>query len=243
MGDVSRGVMLDQSPIFLGGQGGLVGPVMLEYGTVVAAGTIVRKDILKKNRMLLGHTSFAKTIPFHMDLYSNLKRIIKLNTIYISNLISLRRWYLDVRSKFMGSNRMESALHKGAVEKIEMAIEERLKRLGEVAARMPVSIEIYQKSSGILSEKIILKKKEFHERWQEIEQAFKECYDMTGDPLDRDGFLEVIERSADRSNSDYIAAIKNLNEKESGMGVAWLQGIIDEIKRKAWSLLPSLELQ
>ena len=31
IGDVPRGVMLDQAPIFLGGQGGLVGPVLLDF--------------------------------------------------------------------------------------------------------------------------------------------------------------------------------------------------------------------
>ena len=33
VGDVPRGVMLDRAPIFLGGQGGLVGPVRIAYGT------------------------------------------------------------------------------------------------------------------------------------------------------------------------------------------------------------------
>ena len=44
MGDVPDGVMLDQNPIFLGGQGGLVGPCRIAYGTVIAAGSIYRKD-------------------------------------------------------------------------------------------------------------------------------------------------------------------------------------------------------
>jgi bifunctional UDP-N-acetylglucosamine pyrophosphorylase/glucosamine-1-phosphate N-acetyltransferase len=44
IGDVPRGVMLNQSPIFLGGQGGLVGPSRLGYGTVIAAGVIYRGD-------------------------------------------------------------------------------------------------------------------------------------------------------------------------------------------------------
>lgn len=35
LGDVPRGVMLDQSPVFLGGQGGLVGPSSLEFGTII----------------------------------------------------------------------------------------------------------------------------------------------------------------------------------------------------------------
>lgn len=48
IGDVPRGVMLDHPPIFLGGQGGLVGPVRLGYGTVIAAGTVWRDDWKKE---------------------------------------------------------------------------------------------------------------------------------------------------------------------------------------------------
>ena len=52
VGDVPKGVMLDQLPIFLGGQGGLVGPSRLAFGTVIAAGTIFRKDEIRPGRML-----------------------------------------------------------------------------------------------------------------------------------------------------------------------------------------------
>lgn len=37
-GDVPHGVLLNQHPIFLGGQGGTVGPVVTGFGTVVGAG-------------------------------------------------------------------------------------------------------------------------------------------------------------------------------------------------------------
>lgn len=42
LGDVPRGVMLNQPPIFLGGQGGIVGPLRLGFGNVVAAGCVLR---------------------------------------------------------------------------------------------------------------------------------------------------------------------------------------------------------
>jgi len=45
IGDVPQGVMVNRPPIFLGGQGGAVGPVRIGYGTVVKAGTILRKDV------------------------------------------------------------------------------------------------------------------------------------------------------------------------------------------------------
>jgi UDP-N-acetylglucosamine/UDP-N-acetylgalactosamine diphosphorylase len=51
-GDVPRGVMLDQPPIFLGGQGGAVGPVRVNYGTVVAAGSTLRFDVAERNQLV-----------------------------------------------------------------------------------------------------------------------------------------------------------------------------------------------
>ena len=51
IGDVPCGVMLDQKPIFLGGQGGIIGPCRLTYGLTAAAGTIVRKDELRPDRL------------------------------------------------------------------------------------------------------------------------------------------------------------------------------------------------
>lgn len=241
IGDVPRGVMINQSPIFLGGQGGIVGPVTIEYGTVVAAGTIVRKDISTKDSMLLGSPSLSRIIPFHQGLYSNLTRIVKLNTLYISNLIALRRWYLDVRSRFIKKDDMEKALHKGAINKIDSAINERLKRLGNVASKMPRSIEL-QNSLGSPSKKTVSRKKEFFEKWGEIEQCFKEGLDKEGDISSKDNFLEIIEKTIARDGRDYITVIKGLNDQESGLGVSWLQGLVDDISGKVWSMVPSMEI-
>jgi UDP-N-acetylglucosamine/UDP-N-acetylgalactosamine diphosphorylase len=244
MGDAPRGVMLNQPPIFLGGQGGLVGPVMLEYGTVVAAGTIVRKDLLKKDVILLGHSSVSKTMPFHPGLYPNLKRIITLNTIYISNLIALRRWYLDVRSRFLGQDLLGVALHEGAVEKLDTAIGERLQRLGEVAERMPRSIELYKETTkGRLSETTVLKKQEFFDRWQEMEQVLREGLDRSGDPSKRDRFLEIIEKVIRGGGSNYVSIITGLKKEESDIGISWLQGLVEEISTQTWASVPSLGIR
>jgi UDP-N-acetylglucosamine/UDP-N-acetylgalactosamine diphosphorylase len=241
IGDVPRGVMINQSPIFLGGQGGIAGPVTIEYGTVVAAGTIVRKDILKKDSMLLGNPSLSKIIPFRRGIYSNLTRIVKLNTLYISNLIALRRWYLDVRSMFIKKDDMEKALLKGAIDKIEAAINERLKQMGNVASNMPRSIDL-QNSLGNPSPKNVSRKKEFFEKWGQIEQSFKEGLDKEGDLSSKDRFLEIIEKAIASDERDYIAVIKGLNFQESGLGISWLQGLVDEISGKVWSIVPSMEI-
>ena len=55
-GEVPHGVMLDQHPIFLGGQGGVVGPCRMAYGTVSAAGSIIRRDQLQPDCLLVGES-------------------------------------------------------------------------------------------------------------------------------------------------------------------------------------------
>lgn len=241
LGDVPRGVMINQNSIFLGGQGGMVGPLRVEFGVQVAAGTIVRKDLLKGDTILLGGPSLSKTISFHPGLYTNLKRIVTLNARYIANLVALRRWYLDVRLQFTGEDRMASDLYKAAIAKLEKAIDERLKRLGEVAARMPQSIEIYKRTvKRAFSEDTVLRKREFFDRWPDLEQTFRAGLEIQGDPREREEFMEIIDSAIRRDGKDYIEVIKGLNGSESDLGVSWLQGVIDALTRQAWALLPGL---
>ncbi len=63
MGNVHQGVFLDQSPIFLGGQGGLVGPVRIGFGCLTGAGSIVRKDETRENRIILGGNTRPISLP------------------------------------------------------------------------------------------------------------------------------------------------------------------------------------
>jgi bifunctional UDP-N-acetylglucosamine pyrophosphorylase / glucosamine-1-phosphate N-acetyltransferase len=240
IGDVPKGVMINQRPIFLGGQGGLVGPVRIGYGTVVAAGTIVRKDILKEDTILLGSATLTKSRPFHPGLYNNVKRIIELNTGYISNLIALRRWHMDIRPQLMNAGPMDRSLLEGALEKLDKAIRERLKRLGAVANRIPRSIEIYKEvTKGNTNKALIQRKQEFSERWPEMEQAFKDSLAWEGDSSQKDRFLSTLEKASRAKGKNYVDIIKGLDEEEASAGTLWLQGIVDKTTEHIWNLLPS----
>jgi len=76
-GDVANGVMLNKNPIFLGGQGGVVGPCRLAFGTVTTAGTICRKDEYDENRLVI-NTGAEKSasIPYNKRILGDVKRII-----------------------------------------------------------------------------------------------------------------------------------------------------------------------
>jgi len=72
IGDVPRGVMLNQPPIFLGGQGGIVGPLRLGYGNVVAAGTILRQDFKEENKLIVGKPHRGAVLDFNPYAYPGL---------------------------------------------------------------------------------------------------------------------------------------------------------------------------
>ena len=64
-GDVPQGVMLDQPAIFLGGQGGAVGPIRVAYGTVIAAGSVLREDVLEEGQLIVPapHRGLKRALP------------------------------------------------------------------------------------------------------------------------------------------------------------------------------------
>ena len=240
IGDVPRGVMLNQRPIFLGGQGGLVGPVRLGYGTVIAAGTIYRKDFPQGDGLLFAGTALKRQQPLYPGLYHNVKRIITNNTNYIANITALKRWYQDVRSLFFGPDPLGLALYEGALEKIEMVLAERIERLGEVAERMPESIEIYQRAmkDSALQNQLELRR-EFFEYWSDIEEFLTDDASTTGNPELRDEFLGHISSKLHEQGKDYLRVVQGLGDRGSRKGTEWLQGIVDEINRGALGLIPS----
>jgi bifunctional UDP-N-acetylglucosamine pyrophosphorylase / glucosamine-1-phosphate N-acetyltransferase len=128
MGNVYQGVLLNQNPIFLGGQGGLVGPCKIGFGCLTAAGSIIRKDELKNDRMLLGGSLKEASIGRGVGGYNNVTRIYNHNISYISSLISLLNWYRGIRSLFV-VNFFSEQLYSGMVSTLEVAIDERIKRL------------------------------------------------------------------------------------------------------------------
>lgn len=140
IGDVPRGVLLDQPPIFLGGQGGLVGPCRIAFGTVVAAGKVLRHDVTEHGTLVVPAEPPAGTRPYDPSTYGAIDRLVKNNLYYIGNIRALWLWYKTVRRPFAAPDPYALACIDGAVTVLESILDERIKRLGEVAGRMPESI-------------------------------------------------------------------------------------------------------
>jgi UDP-N-acetylglucosamine/UDP-N-acetylgalactosamine diphosphorylase len=230
IGDVPRGVLLDQHPIFLGGQGGMVGPSRIEYGAVIAAGTICRRDVTNANALVIGgapRSTSSHTHTFEPGAYGNIGRSLANNFAYIGNLHALLQWYLQVRSKFMLESLHCAACHKGAVTQIRAMIEERIKRLSELAEKMPASIEIAKRKSNGTMGASCAEQWKFMERWPELAQALSDGADETMASRELDFFVAEIEKV--RQGKNYLETIASLGPQAKAAGRAWLENIVNAL--------------
>jgi hypothetical protein len=221
MGDVPRGVMLNQSPIFLGGQGGLVGPCRLAYGTVVAAGTICRKDQIKEDCLVMESTSRSARIPYKPGRFRDIRRVLIHNIHYIGQLLALNQWYREVRRLFVGP-KFAPELLEGLIRTLEMGIEERvvqLEKLGDIISGLPSQMPASPEG-------------DFFRDWREVKAKIQALHAFEGDKRSKDSFLEIMVQQAARYKKDYLAAVAALKPGQSGCGSRWLQSVVDYVDRE-----------
>lgn len=238
VGDVPRGVMLNQRPVFLGGQGGMVGPLRLGFGNVVAAGTILRRDCLEENKLIIDKAHSGLMAPYVPYQYTGLPRLVSNNVVYLANLVALDTWYRRVRKGFFEGQELGPLVYEGAVGALALARKERITRLQAMAKRLPVSIERDRErghSSAV--------KKTFHDNIEPLSSLF------SGDLSRHDGmdigrpFLEAFEHHRTTLKTTYIETIKSLPEPLALQGTAWLRSIVDRLCRDAAELLPALKME
>jgi len=240
IGDVPKGVMLNQTPIFLGGQGGLVGPCRLTYGTTVAAGTIVRKDELRSGRLLFGGTEKDGNLPYTPGEYRIKKRVVVNNIVYIANLMALSQWYQQVRSLFISEDFPE-ALLTGLKEKLNCAISERVDRLGAFYEKMDDRLETQKVAESVKSSSVFKQKSALSQVGVDLKDLFDRLKTEKGDAGQLDSFLEKVRKGITRTGLDYVSVIQELSPSAATIGTKWLQGIVDRVANEILNRVPSFD--
>lgn len=237
IGDVPHGVMLRQPPIFLGGQGGMVGPLRIGYGNVVAAGSILLNDYPMDNKLIIGKSRTGGVRDFTPAAYFGLTRIVANNVIYLANLAALEEWYRYVRKGFLDGREMGSFLLEGLLEMLASARKERVKRLKAMAERAakPAAPSRELKSADA--------RREFADNIDRIENVFGPGAGAGFANDIRDRFLSDFSKAADGQQTSYIETIQALPAAVSASGVEWLSGIVAGLYKQVAAIMPSLPVQ
>ena len=240
LGDVPSGVMLNQRPIFLGGQGGLVGPCRLAFGTIVAAGSVYRKDVHQLGRLVFDGGPKSGNIPFTSGLYRGVRRIVASNLAYLANLAALKQWYAHVRAQFVSPD-FPQALLEGLLTAVDAAIDERLRQFERFCAKLPESARRYRESAREgASEALLRQKAEIVAGWPEMKAVMRHQMDDAGPERLRDAFLEKIQLPRHTADRDYLTTIQGLEPAAAAAGTRWLQAVVDRFSAAALAPLPSL---
>ena len=220
VGDVPRGVMLRSPRIFLGGQAGLVGPVEIDYGAVLAAGFVYRRDH-GPGQLVVGEDLRPVTMPFDARRYNRVRNKVVKNLRYIGNLVALWHWYERVRLGALApDDEDQRELYRRAQEVVQSGIAERTKRLGQIAGYMAESM-------ALLGEKARQERADqqaFADQWPGVEAALGEYGDMGGDV----GEKETLLGGMAGASGSYVEIVQNLADDAQQAGTRWLQSVVDQ---------------
>jgi carbonic anhydrase/acetyltransferase-like protein (isoleucine patch superfamily) len=216
-GDVARGVMLREPPIFPGAQGGAVGPVTVGYGSVIAAGSVLRGDVPDGQLAIVGSPPSTQ-VPFNQSIYRDVKPLVAKNVVYIANLRALQEWYQYARAPFFAAQEFGELIYEGTLEILAAALSERGKRLEAMVAKVSPDDE---------------------DRARLREHIAELCRVLLTEPLatpSPEELFTVLAQAA-ASGTPYIAAVRNLSANYVATSTAWLEEIVEELWTRSVALL------
>ena len=235
LGDVPRGVMLNQPPIFLGGQGGMVGPVRLGFGNVVAAGSVLRRDCPQDGRLITTKPLAEKTATITPRAYPRLARIVRNNFAYLANLAALGQWYSQVRRPFFQEQEFGDLIYRGALEKLAMATQERCKRIEDMAGKLAADPDGGAPDGG--AEEPV--RRELCENAGRLRERLDDSQAQQMGQEQRDRFLAGMQQCREQGVG-YIETIRHLPEDVVRDGTHWLDQVVAGVTGHLASLVPSL---
>jgi hypothetical protein len=212
IGDVPHGVLLKQPPIFLGGQGGLVGPAKLAFGTVIPAGQIWRGNVEKPNQ-LVARAGFKRDLAmsYNPSTFTSVSQIVRNNLTYIGNILALDAWHRVVRSRYLSEFAFQEACRVGARKRLADILSERLYRLDELLKKVEKSFE-----SDPAPQK---ENQELVQQWAQAKDALAkliESRDMVVVPSEVLAIVNALPAK------EYLSEIQGLSEVDSTILTLWL---------------------
>jgi hypothetical protein len=132
VGDVYRGVFLNNDRVFLGGLSGIVGPAQVSFGAFTVAGQVIRQDVGPNTIFSSTGRNLEGPVNFQSQVFS--ERKYRHNLSFIANLVALRAWYSQIRlARIPQSSELQYKRNiiGFALQLIDRMIAERIARLTE----------------------------------------------------------------------------------------------------------------
>ncbi len=210
----ARGVLMRSAPIFVGGQCGLVGPLHVDFGAVLAAGSVVRRDV-KSDRVQYVGVEDQEIEGFDREIYTGLRRKFRTTARVVGNLWALIGWYEQVRLPF--AEEYQKALYLSAQEQARRCIAERVKRLRKIVAKLPRSLEKSEGAEGFEGLRTE------HRLLMERQEAWVAA--LEADPGREAPAGLVAAYGGLRETAGHLQAVRGLDDGAAAAAESWVDGI------------------
>ncbi len=199
--------------IFVGGNSGLVAPVHLGFGAVIAAGSMIRKDV-GENQLSSGEP-LQQAGDYDLEKYFDLSRKFCTTAKVIGNLQAMRAWYRLVRLPFSDSE--SRLLYLAADRQMEHHIRHRVEQLTKVIDKLDRSLS--KLSTSAQDQKFQQQHRKLLENRHNI-SAFLLEDKLPAPPA---SLTSDYERS--RRTQDHAASIRALSNQTVDLATAWVREI------------------
>ena len=200
-----------------------MGPVRIEYGCMSAAGSIIRKNQLEPDHLMLGGAFKEMALPRQFNIYNNVAHIFNNNIYYMANLFALKSWYNNIRPLF-ASDLLSNLLVQGLQENLQQCIQERIKHFTLFCDKVQISQQKKSKPSDIHRDAL---------QKTDLARNIFEKY-LYDEKINKPGvtFIRIIEDKINASDQTYISLIQDLKSSEQDLGQQWLFDIQQSIVNK-----------
>lgn len=225
----STGVLLKSAPIFVGGNSGLVGPVAIDFGAVVAAGSIVRRNV-GPNCIHVEAMRSEVAQPFDPERYARLGGKFIQTARLVGALHALDAWYAQVRLAFAAD--YEKPLYDAARRQIKRHIAERATRLQRITGKLDRSLKKWEQVSGGGSGACIREHRMLMENQEQIVNTLAEPSPPL--PAPQQAVEDYQKRDA---KAGHVSRVSNLDESAGAAFADWLRRITNRTAEKMGALL------
>ena len=216
IGDV-RGVLLRSAPVFVGGQCGLVAPVQVDFGAVLAAGSVIRSDV-GPERVHFEAAENGVIEDFDAEIYTGLKRKFLATAKVVGNLWVLDCWYEQVRLAFADED--QKPLYQAARKQLTTHVSERVQRLMKIIDKLERSIEKSSKTDDSRLQGLHGEHRMLIEQRRQIENLLTARPEAPEVPK---AFLDAYE--AARADGNHLEALRQVEDSAAAAAESWLLSV------------------
>jgi len=212
MGDAT-GCLLRSRRIFIGGNSGIVAPVHVEFGAVIAAGSTIRRDV-GRDQLSSGDAA-GKSGDHDFERYHDLSRKFYTTAKLVGNLHALCAWYRWIRSA--GADSEGTILYAAADVELQRHIKHRSDQL----------LNVVDKLEGFCHKRSTSRQ---DRACQEQHKKLLQSRDDLRGFLRNDEYLQpptsfLADYERRRGKMNHVDAVRALSNSSVKLGVAWLRKI------------------